>query len=215
MDLLVRVRESPAPQRKPKGMACGIRERDTQRKRYRAPGDRFPQADGGRYVLRPVVEWIGVCARFPRRAVRGVVVAVDRLNHSDEVIGIRGTGDDRDTAGAGQANSGAAVTQLVTAEEFGGAKENDGRVCRQAAAWDKVSARRSKRRAWTCRAVTCSGVGAPEASRAARCVRRTSSSVPRSAKSFAKLVWASRRDVRRRAPGPSWFSHSSRARPWS
>ena len=38
-DLPFSMRESPAPQCESKGMARGIRERDAQRKRYRAPGE--------------------------------------------------------------------------------------------------------------------------------------------------------------------------------
>ena len=131
-DLLFGVRESPAPQREPEGMASGIRDSEAQRKRYRAPRDRFQQANCGQNVLRPVIKGIGVCAGLPRRTVRGVVVAVNSLGHSNEAIGIWRASDDRDTTGAGQANSGAAMAKFITAEEFGRAKEDNGRVRRQA-----------------------------------------------------------------------------------
>ena len=201
-DLPFVMREPSVPQRETEGMGRGIRKGNAQRKWYGAPEDRFQQANGGQDVLGPVLEGIERSVRFPSCAVRSVVVAVDGLDHVDESVGVRGTSHDGHHAGARETHSGAAVAKLITAKELGGAEEDDGSVRSQPAARDRVSARRSNRRAWTCLAVTCVGEG-PGASRVARSARRTSSSVPRSAKSLAKLVCASRRGVRRRAPGPS------------
>ena len=186
--------EWPTPQCEAECMARGVREGDAQRKQHRAPGDRFQRANGGHDVLGPVLEGIDSRIRlFPSRTVRGVVVAVDSLDHANESVGVRGTGHDSHPAGARQADGGAAVAELVASEELGGAEEDEAVCAVSPAACDRVSARRSKRRAWTCLAVTWVGEGAPGASRVSRSARRTSSSVPRSAKSLARICCASRR----------------------
>ena len=122
------MREPPAPQREAECMARGIRKSDAQRKWHRAPGDRFQRANGVQDVLGPVVEGIDSSIQFPSRAVRGVVVAVDCLDHANESVGVRGTSHDGHPAGARQAHSGAAMAVLIAAKEFGGAEEDNGCV---------------------------------------------------------------------------------------
>ena len=106
--LLFSVREPPAPQGKAQRMARG-REGDSQCKRHRAPGDRFQRSNGVHDVLGPVLEGIDVRIRGSGGAVRREVVAVDGLDHTKETVRIRGTSQDGDPAGSGQANSGSAV----------------------------------------------------------------------------------------------------------
>ena len=122
------MREPPAPQREAECMARGIREGDAQRKWHRTPGDRFQRANGVHDVLGPVLEGIDIRARFPSCAVRSVVIAVDCLEHADESVGVRGTSQDGHPARARQTHSGAAVAELITAKELGGAEEDDGCV---------------------------------------------------------------------------------------
>ena len=109
-------------------MARGIREGDAQRKWHRAPGDRFQRANGAQDASGPVLKGVDSRVRFPSCAVRSVVVAVDSLDHADESVGVRGTSHDGHPAGARQADSGAAVAELITAKELGGAEEDDGCV---------------------------------------------------------------------------------------
>ena len=96
-----------------------------------------------------------------------------------------------------QANGGTTVPKFVTPEEFGGPKQDDG------------SARSEASRVRECFSpqVTLKGLnmlsGGPAASKAARSALRTSSCMPTSAKSLAKVVCASSRGVSSKAPGPS------------
>ena len=179
--------EPPAPQGEAACMARGIREGDAQRKRHRTPGDRFKRANGVHDVLGPVLKGIDGSIQFPGCAVRSEVVAADSLDHADESVGVRGPATT--VTPRERVRPTVVVAWLVATKELGGAKEDDG-CARGQPSRVRVSGRRSKRRAWTCLAVTCVGEGAPRASRVARSARRTSSCVPMSAKSLAKLVCA-------------------------
>ena len=117
-------------------------------------------------VLGPVLEGIDSCVRFPSCAVRSVVAAVDGLDHAVVRRGQRGSHD-----GNPRERVRPTVVRLWPSSSRPRNLEpkRTMAVCAVSpAACDRVSARRSKRRAWTCLAVTCVGEGAPGASRVAR-----------------------------------------------
>ena len=87
------------------------------------------------------------------------------------------------------ANSGTTVSKFVAPEEFGGAKQDDGSVRRDAvrpAACESVSAQVASE-GWTCCAVKWAGGGGPAASRVTRSAWRTSSCVPKGVRAIVQI----------------------------